>query len=545
MNKHIKPFVLWGLYALYLYFMYHLVVTPALLEFSYYGLLGLLVLLGLVIWLCPPGWRKELFTFTLLFLLLAKSFGSMERVNGIAWTIFSYIIVLAIAFLIARLYGKLSYSSIVSMLLVAILLHSMFTRSELPVLSHFTEKWASRSVYAGEKADSFPMLVRDINNDGKAEIITLGNAEEEQAKTDALLDKGMSENEIIKMRSQKRQLETEPLHLYVYTWNGKTMARIPEAKLNKAELMAMIPNEHIGFPYYYLNKQAELVPLVQRQQLAESMLQFGTAPFRALTMDITNLAKQLEQSGNVMDRKDTFRPGSSFSNVAISDGAVKGNFNGRPFAMQTNATKIVDTLRLPGKKEGLVLIGEDLAVVTVDNQGRGSVAYRLSRDMIQQMVNTTFLVADVDKDQTDEILISSPYSRIIKPAADGKWSVLWTARDKTFRFQDYNKVGNGQGQELLTLDKSLIRDNLVRYVSSYQYSDQGLQRNWKIFMSLINIQAADIDGDGKNELIASIDKRHRILVLEQHHIPVVAILCGITALLIISLAVRRVRTRHV
>lgn len=444
MKKTITSLLFWVPYSLFVYFLYHLLVIPSLLEFSYLGFAGLILLLGIILFLLKPVEKKPVIVFTLLFLLLIKSFAGMEKIESLWKTIFSYGFVFVISFCIARFYGKLSYLAITCLLLISFFLNTMYIRSELPLLTQFSIKWVSDPLYNGSATDFFPILVKDINKDGKQDIVTLGNTDP------------------IKEVKEKPTLKKEQLHIFAYTWDGKSMVRIPESQLNKNSILADYPLDYVGFPYYVLNEELELIPLAQHEQLTNKVMRFGDSPFYAMYLNMINLAEPHQKKGNFPD----------------------------------------DPLRLP---------------------------------------DTEYISGDVDQDKKEEILVSTSPSAIIKSAGNNHWEVLWTARDPYFRFENWISLGDSTKKEIIALEKSLFSSNSTRYVASYDYSPEGLQRNWKVFVPLNNIQAGDFDGDGANEMAAYDFTNRRMVILEKHNIPVQIILSGGLGLLLVILAIRRLR----
>jgi hypothetical protein len=158
-----------------------------------------------------------------------------------------------------------------------------------------------------------------------------------------------------------------------------------------------------------------------------------------------------------------------------------------------------------------------------------------------RLPDTEYIYGDVDQDTKEEILVSSSQSAIIKPTRNHLWETLWTARDSYFRFENFISLDSSNKKEIISLEKSLFSDNSTRYVASYNYSPNGLVRNWKVFVSLTNIQGGDLDGDGINELAAFDFINRRLIILEKHNLPVIILLSGGLALLLGILAIRRRR----
>ena len=331
MTKTIRSLFFWIPYSLFIYFLYHLVIIPSLLEFSALGLVGVIGLSALAVFLLRKQERRPILVFTLLFLLLIKSFAGMEKIDTLWQTVVSYIFVFILSFLVARFYGKLSFPAIVSLLLVSFTLNLLFIRSELPLLTHFKKTFVSNKLYIGNASEYFPILVIDIDKDGKQELVTLGNTEEYKQETNEQKTSSPETNS---------ELKKEQLHIYAYKWNGSSMVRIPENQLDTKSIMAQFPVDYIGFPYYYMNSNLELIPQMQRPELTNNMIRFGESPMQAMLLDINNLSKILEENKGIVAQETSF-PSSNFKDLVIKDGQLSGTFKGTKFTYATEATTIV------------------------------------------------------------------------------------------------------------------------------------------------------------------------------------------------------------
>jgi hypothetical protein len=233
--------------------------------------------------------------------------------------------------------------------------------------------------------------------------------------------------------------------------------------------------------------------------------------------------------------------GKYYKDLHIKDGMLTGTYDGKPFGGTTKATKFMTTMMLPDGREGLLVMGEHLSVLTVEADGTIKEAYTLTRKEAE-LATGEFIPADIDHDNVDELLVAGKPSYILKAKPDGKWDILWASADgdESFRFSNFAAVGNNQ-PEIIAKAKSWVSTTDSRYLSGYSYTPEGLEENWRIYLPLINVQIGDIDGDKNNEIVASIYNTHRVLVFKQHNIPVLPL----TIILFIGLlgygVVRRVR----
>ncbi|MGI6187292.1 MAG: hypothetical protein ACOYIL_12475 [Brevibacillus sp.] len=530
----------WALYAIALFLIYHILVKPAFLDLSWIALIVFLPLLGFLYVLVHPDERRQVVVFTLGFLLLDRALAHVD-VKSLAAVLIGGAVASGVIALIAKWYGRLSWSAVIALVLVAVLTNVSFHRDNLAALSHFTLKYESERLYNGAWVDYFPVILYDVDGDGKQEIITYGNAEElplpeEKPK------KPETEAERKELADKLLHLQAEPISLYVLTWKDGKLVRMPNDQI-AAETMAKIkeqmPTDYPGFPYYTM-KDGQLLPNVQRQSYAEAMLQVGTAPNRALLLDMQIIGDKLAENDGGLDVRSAI--GEKYRDVSIKEGLLSGTYEGRPFVATTKATKLIGTMKLPDGREGLIIMGEHLSVMAVEPDGTAVEAYSLTRKEMP-LATAEFIPADLDKDGADELLVANSPSYILKAKQNGTWEILWASEegDRSFRFTNYAPIGSSTEPEIVAMAKSWVSTTDSRYLSGYRYTPDGLKQTWRIYLPLLNVQVGDIDGDKENEIVATIYDKHRLIVFKQHKVPVVPLVILLFAGLIGYGIARRVR----
>ncbi|MEW9670773.1 hypothetical protein [Ammoniphilus sp. 3BR4] len=512
------------LYCIYLYFIYRLLVIPALADFSYYGLL--IVPFALILfWLVPRTERKKAIVYTFLFLLLDQSMENAFRELDLIPFSLSVLFIFLFLYPISRWYAHIRLPAFSIAIVIAVTFNVLFPHKTVLMSPYFYKKWNSEQLYIGEMTSHFSIAARDLTGDGKEEIITLGNAEEVKASLDSS-----------RPTVPTYMLEQEPLSLYVYTWENDQMNRIPPEQLDRERILSLLPKEYIGFPYYTLNEQLELEPLIQRQPLTEGMMQFGTAPYRALLLNIENIERELDKYNGAYDIKE--QVGSKYQNVTLKNGTLSGIYDGTFFETPSPATKIIDAVKMGNGQEGILVLGADVHLLQMV-EGKMKVTHELTRNMHKGLAQSQYKMIDLNSDGKDEIMLKHPYSALLSPQPDGTWDILWSTEERSFRFED--SLHAGDTHELVGLSKSAVRAKDTRYLTGFRYTQEGLEQTWKVFLTMNNAAYADIDGDGEKELITSIQGTHKIFVWGRHSIPVIYLLIGMTGALVIYLAGRRIR----
>ena len=454
----------WALYAIALFLIYHILVKPAFLDLSWIALIVFLPLLGFLYVLVHPDERRQVVVFTLGFLLLDRALAHVD-VKSLAAVLIGGAVASGVIALIAKWYGRLSWSAVIALVLVAVLTNVSFHRDNLAALSHFTLKYESERLYNGAWVDYFPVILYDVDGDGKQEIITYGNAEElplpeEKPK------KPETEAERKELADKLLHLQAEPISLYVLTWKDGKLVRMPNDQI-AAETMAKIkeqmPTDYPGFPYYTM-KDGQLLPNVQRQSYAEAMLQVGTAPNRALLLDMQIIGDKLAENDGGLDVRSAI--GEKYRDVSIKEGLLSGTYEGRPFVATTKATKLIGTMKLPDGREGLIIMGEHLSVMAVEPDGTAVEAYSLTRKEMP-LATAEFIPADLDKDGADELLVANSPSYILKAKQNGTWEILWASEegDRSFRFTNYAPIGSSTEPEIVAMAKSWVSTTDSRYLS--------------------------------------------------------------------------------
>ncbi|WP_232695722.1 hypothetical protein [Brevibacillus daliensis] len=532
----------WALYAFALFVVYNLVVKVAFLELSLIAVVIFVPLMVITYFLIRPEERRQVVVFTLGFLLLDKALTSLDERELTAYVGGAIIAIVGLSLLV-KFYGKHKWNAVVAMIIVACLTNFTYNRDTLYAINNFYLMDETERLYKGEWVDYFPLSLYDIDGDGVMEILTYGNADEvvdeEKKIPETAEEKKASAEELL-------YLKEEPISLYALKWNGDKMVRMKESDFTPEQwkrAQAQMPTDYPGFPYYaQLNDK--LVPTVQRQSYTEAMMQSGTAPYRALLLDLAQIDRKLLEQGGVTNQVNEFDKPSQFHDLTIKNGILSGKFNQVSFLYETRGTTILDTIRLPNGDEGLLILDEDITVLTVKPDGLVQEAYHLPRKTLKGGITMSdIVVADIDHDGFDELIVGGVPSYILRPGDNDTWEILWKSedKDKSFRLTNFASIGKNEKPELIAQTKSWVSNFNTRYLTGFDYTPEGLKQNWKIYMPLIKMQVGDIDGDKQNELIASMYNTHRIWVFKRHNIPVFPISIAITIGLYAFAIVRRVR----
>lgn len=509
-----------ALFSVYLLLVYYVLLVPAFADYSYFAFLSIpLAFFGF--WLVPGRSRKMWAVLALLTIFIEQAVANIRTTKPLAYAVSVTVMVLAL-YLLARWYARIRFAQVIIVTMAALALHLSVPTHLIPALTEFVPRWSSGWHYTGPFPVPLPLNVADIDEDGKDEIVTLGNR-------DFYPDGRKLPNTY--------KLFNEPLRAIAWKWDGQEMVRVPLDHLDRERLEDILPEQYTGFPYYHLNADYELEPLVQRKPFTEGMLQFGTAPYRALLINLENVFRRLELTGGVYDR---MAQGGAYENVSIAGGFIQGQYQGQPFSALTSATEIIGAVRMPDGSDALLVRGRNVQLMQMRN-GNLEMTHELTREMQRDLSYSLLRAADVDGDGADEVIIDYPYTAILKPLPDGTWKILWASESATLL--NIKDIGSftGKGEpEIIALNKSRVRASGVQYLGSFQYTENGLKQNWKVFIRNAKIvRLADLEGDGRQELVLSFAGSSNVYVLNKHNVPVTAITLALTVLLYAVLIGRR------
>lgn len=528
MNRWLKLGAL-VLYFAYVHVFYYVLLVPAFAEYSYYAfLLVPLVLAGF--WLVPRELRRRAAVLTLLYVFADQAITNV-RVEGLSMLLLTVVVLFLFLYPLTRWYAGLKWAPVAAAIVLALAVQLVVPVRTMQTLTEMRPVWVSEAQYLGEFYGHLPFNVVDLDGDGRDEIVTLGNRD--FYPESRRLPKGYP-------------LYVEPTRVVAWTWqDGAGMTRMDEGSFDAETVAEWLPHEYIGYPYYVVNEHFEIEPLVERIGWATGLVQFGTAPFRAMALNVENIDRQLELSGGVYDRLSS--GGALFEDVVIQGGVLSGLYDGAPFEVETGATQISDVVRMADGREGLLLKGYNVELLQFED-GAPQVTHVLTRAMQRDLSYSQLRAEDVDGDSADEIVIAYPYPAILKPADEGRWDILWAVDDKrtlniSFQIKDFAQfeTADAGAEEILAFSRSQVRASQTNYLTSFTYTDEGLEQNWKVFARGMDlVKSGDLDGDGRDELIVTYGGSSQIYVFAKHDIPVTWIAIGLTVALFAGLLGRRV-----
>ena len=539
--KNIVEKIILVFLSFYFLALYELVITPAVMEWSFFGILLSLIIVGLLSFSIPSDKRISYLIYALAFLAINRALGNLKNAS-IILNVVGSVIVFFVIFFISKYFGRVSFGSFIVVFLTALFINITFYPFEYPLWSKFIVKWRSPVLYdSNSTIDYFPLQVANVDGKGGKEIIVQGNFDRTKKSTK---DEGLDGEDF---PFQKNEEST----YLVFSWNGKTFDELKQGEYSISEVAKSLKNDYLNFPYYGVKYNLSsngiiknLTPLRKPEVLIENAMVFGQAPFSAISLDLESIM-QYEEAEKSLEKNIAHNSGKSLGtnirldnpmqiSAQIKDSLLTGEYKGKPFSIQTGGSAILGTAHcFSDDSAQLIVLGRDLYVYSVNIKGEIRLISQLSTKKVPDIGTADLVIGDVDLDGKDELMLNTEYARILKLGEQGEWKVLWLSPDNSFRFESYTRIGEMNRSEIFALSNSFMRQNKTKYVTDYKFSPSGLEQQWRIFMGLTELTPGDVDGDGQIELISYLPYKHVIFVLEKSKIPLVPLVYTFTICLIL------------
>ena len=557
--KHfLQAFSVYIVLSFYVYFTYHWLIIPLALEGGIWGVLTIVLGIAAFLWIALKNKRLPYAVFSFLLLFLDKALQGTYFFEGVS-RILGIVLLSAVVWLLGRSLIRLPKAALSAVILVALFFYLLWPREDVRLWAEFRVADVTSPLYVGKRSDYFPLYLERNATTGLDRIIVYGNREEQ-------LGQDIHANELFNENMTEMPFKTKPMDLeankktyflgpeiirpYALSWDHGRLKREPLSPQEEMTWERQLMHDYPGFPYFEI-KDGRYQPLIERDALAERVLNFGQTPYLALTLDALHLADDLKARSGNLDEKPSLL-GGAFTSLRLLPDHLEGYYHQKPFKLATKATQIIGAMRVEDE-DVLVLLGQTLDLVTIEKNGQPFVTHRLSSQELPDLYTADYLIAPLPG-EGDVLFLSFPTesketAKILKPLPGGTWRVLFNAKDPLFRFEDV-RIQNGQ-TTILALPTSRLSNYPQRYLAEYTYENGKLVYRWKVFYSLINVRYAKLWAENHGPLPwmrmndeAIVGMRygdHRLYVLVPHHLPVYPLLIGSNALIVLSLLIIRWR----
>lgn len=476
------PYLLLVLYTWFLISLYQLVVIPLALDLSWLGLLMIAAGALLGFFAIPRRWRR---TFTLLSLLILFLCYGVNSIYGdsLGWWIVEFpVLFLLFGWLASRL-GKIRWRKTLTVLLATALFLAIIPLGSLPFYGRFAIVDNSGGLNRHPLFPLYPL----VQHNGS--LYTLGELpntspgakqEEKQQQEEEQALQAINEGDF---PANSRLARFLPQNWFgLRTVDPQTVADRIKKQVEQADVLRFSADNQYraegalpaqvrslpfsslglaGFPYYISNWGVEQGTVKQQFTPVDAPQKVLTNFFDPLSLTLT------------MDQRARQSLAQSRSNWEKS------------FSLPHRRAPLRDAVLLgqgqflPGYSVQLVVEGNN-EIRLVNAQNPAGPALAVYKGDWQEPLSSDVLIADVDGDGRDELLLNTTPAKIIKLQPDRTWTTLWQSGRDTFRFE-FATSGQDGKTLLITNDPSAWSGQDTRYLSAYTYQNGDLQRIWRIF----------------------------------------------------------------
>jgi hypothetical protein len=527
-RSSILPIVLLVLYAVFLVTFYDLVVIPLALDLSYIGFL--MIGAGAVIsWFAiPKAWRRTFSLLTLLILLLCYGVNSIYS-DSLAWRFVEFPVMFAILGWIASRYAKIRWKYTLTLLVSVAVLLAVIPLGSMPFYSKFGIAAKSDQLDARPLFPLYPLVNKgnaiyslgDLPKTDEQDTLQEDEQQLEQVKkgTNAsstlrdwfsrLFGKKPVDPNAVAARVKKQLENVDVLRFTPDTGYKKEPATQAE--------VASLPFSSLGlagFPYYSSSWSVENGVVKQHFTPVDDPKQVLTSFFDPLSITVAmdeRAARSVKESRNNWNHMF-----GQHTNVEIPGSIIigQGKF-------------------LPGTGTQLVIEGAN-ELKLVDASHPDGPAITTWKGTWVEPLTSDLIIADIDGDGLDELLINTTPAKILKLKPDHTWETLWQsglAKEKdSFRFEFVSRDPYLKKPVIIANDPSLIRDVNTRYLTAYTYDNGQLNRVWRMYKENIVFPhpiSADL-------WVTQLYGTQQFFVLKSLPYPVVPVLVGLYGLLVLA-----------
>ncbi len=548
MNKALKkwlsiPFLL--LYALWASLFYQLLFTAWTLQYSYWGVLAVVVASLVFYFVFPKTDRKFVFRFTLFSLLSFFALGSISG-QSLKWRIIDWIVFTVLALILGKI---LTGQKVVRLFLVILVLTGFeiwVPQDSVSALSHFSVDYIGHLASQDAQVPSLPLTtIPSQTRPGEQTILTLQAhkpfKEEAQTLIDDMAQNGnpQFQNALVEIQHSYDLITVQPGRLRYHTSfaTPQQLSKVSYDQLGSSD-----------FPFstsHFLNIAGNSRMYFTLSAAPGELLSMLLSPGE-MASDLANLSVKTAQveAGNWQQLTGR-SPIDQMQGFTLQNGWLTGQYDRHAVRVKTQGVAILGVYPLLPKAQlaspCVVVEGNNLIQVVSlpPSQPRliatlnGSYTHPLTSDIV---------FADVLGNGTDQLLINTVPAQIVQLTAAGKWSVLWYSSRGTFRFESV--YPQPHGDLIIANSPSLVSASPIRYLGGYVYEHHQLVNRFRVYHgNLVNVQTAYVAAGSQPQLLMSVYDHQEIMLLGAEKVPLFDLLIGGYVLALVVAVIRRAGRR--
>lgn len=549
MNKALKRWLTIPLLlflSLWAVLFYQLIFVGWTLQYSYLGVLGVIVASLLYYFVFPKKDRNFVFRFTLFSLMTSYAISGIMGYTT-KWIVIDWIVFTILALILGRILIGNKILTLFLVILVITGLEIWIPLDSWSALSHFSVDYIGHLASQDQQVPSLPLAaIPDPGRPGQQMILTLKAhqpiKEEAQTLVDNLALSGSNqiEDALVEIQHSYDLVSIQP--------KGKGY----QTSFATPQQLASIPYSILGssdFPFstsHFLNINGDSRMYFTLSASPGEMLSMLLSPGQTAS-DLANLTIQTAKDEAANWQQLTGRSSAEHQQgLTLNNGMLTGTYNHQAVHIQTDGVAILGIYRLlPTSKLAsptAVLEGNNLLQVVTLPPDKPKIIATLYGSYTHPLTND-IVFADVLGNGTDQLLINTVPAQIVQLTASDQWNVLWYSGRDSFRFESV--IPQANGDLIIANSPSLVSTSPIRYLGGYLYKNHQLLQQFRVYHgNLVNLSTVHVSAGTKPQLLMSVYEHEEVMLWGPSRIPIYDLVIGGYVLMLVIALIRRLGRRH-
>lgn len=533
----------WVLYSLWAMLFYQLVFTAWTLQYSFFGVLGVLAASLLFLFSYGKRDRKTMVRFTLFSLAISLGIPSFAS-EPLVWVVVDYIVFVLFALILGVWLVRMPVVRLVLVIAVITLAELWVPLSDMSVLSHFGVEYTGHLGSQDSQIPSIPVAAApDPARPGLDEVVTLQAHRPVKGEAQELVN-------LLGQPGAPAGLQDAIVQLqHSYDVVGVTPGRFGFRVASPAmSVLRGLPYHAIGlvdFPFttsHFLDVFGKTRMYLSLSANPGELLQMALSPGH-LADGIAGLSLQTAADEKANWDQLTGRGQTTVDGLTLSRGYLSGTYAGVPVRVKTSGVALFGVYRMLSSAQfsspQAVLEGNNLIQVIALPPARPRVLATL-KGSFSSPLTTDVVFADVAGTGVDDLLVNTVPAQILRLTPDLSWRTLWVSGRRSFRFET---VFPQKGGDLLIANSpGFDSDAPTRYLGGYLFEGGQLVPQFRVYHNdLVSLHTVHVTSATTPELLTSVYAHQEIMLLKPSEVPWLAIVEGGYVLVILIGWIRRFR----
>jgi len=512
---------LWIIYALWAMLFYQLVFTAWTLEYSIFGVIGVIAASVLFIYIFPSQDRRTMIRFTLFSLAVSLAIPSFAS-ESLLWRILDYVVFVVFALFLGRWLLKMKLTRLLLVIVSITLAELWVPLADMSVLANFQVQYTGHLGSQDPQIPSIPVAAAgDAKRPGLQQIITLQEHRPYKGEAQQLI--GLLGQPGYSTSVQDAIKELQHSYDLVSITPGQLRYHLSYPSLATLKQLSFSRMGLADFPFttsHFLNVYGKTRMYLSLSQSPGSLLEMVLNPGNmAKSISALSLQTAAAEASNwdaLTGRNRTFIDG-----LTLDRGYLSGNYHGATIHVKTAGVVLMGVYPLLPKSvsplpEAIVEGNNVIQVITL-LAGNAHVIATL-HGTFNNPLTTDVVFADLLHSGTDELLVNSVPAQILRLTPRATWQTLWVSQRDSFRFESvFPKPG---GDLMIANSPGLDTNSPVRYLGGYRYLDGQLVNVFRVYHNdLVSIHTVHITTASAPELLTSVYAHQEIMLLKPTTVP--------------------------